>query len=660
MSIKFSSFAAMTRQNQINALMNIKKTGSTSQTDFLLVLHAMLSEDLQVAMAAKMAIANFTSQSWYQDFGKPSDPETTARISEYLRNSIGYGPELIEITDPPERQQMAQNLARKQKKFETTREWEGPFAEKVQLLNTLREDSWKLIEKNLKPGESIEKCWLCLFSETLQPFKDCIRSLDGNASTMVVNLSRIQHPDQIDPALGAMFKLLGRPAYLLALVTGKRAILFLRDEIGTSQAAILVFNLQNICSVNVVKEGMLSSVEIETHQDFIKLPLMANEDAEDAVSFLKERSVESIEATEDLIDRDFEKELKKLEMLFKARAIKSSEYFFRKSRLQKMELEKFSDANIELLLARRFADGIGNDKFDEQLLKKFTFEKTIMFTDIVGFSTQASQKMLLDTMTLLAVHDKLLMPTIKQFEGTLIKKIGDALMVRFDDPLQACMAAQDMQNRLFDFNARSEEKIFIRIGINTGTVFIKNEDVFGDAVNMAARMEALAKPGRIFVTETTMQKLENRLPAENLGPMQVKGRSEPINVYSIIDKTSKADEMAAMANEFLQNNGADSAPEKVASPERTQSQSQPEAVPAQESEPATEVISEPNSETTHENTAVCEEPPINYPGDFLNAIDYARYCYIRSVKDGRARQSDLEDWFARFELYLRPRIQDEP
>jgi len=658
-STKFSSFDAMTRQNKINALMNVKKTESTSQVDYYLVLHAMLNEDVQVAMAAKMAYTNFSSQSWFQDFGKPSDPQTSERIANFLRQSIGYGPELVEIENPPERQQMAQNLSRRQKKFENLQEWDGPFPQSAKLLNTLREDTQQIIQSLLNPGENIEKCWLCLYTETLQPFRECTRSLESNAATMVVNLTRLQNPAQIDPSLGVMFGMLGRPAYMLVLVTGKRCILFLRDEIGTSQACVRVFNLQNIAGVNLVKDGILSSIEIETHQDFIKIPMLLPDDADEVHTFLRQRSVEAIEASEEFIERDFEKEMKKLDMLFKAHAIKSSEYLFRKSRLQKMELEKFSDANIELLLARRFSDGSKGDRFDEQLLKKFTFEKTVMFTDIVGFSSQASQKMLLDTMTLLAVHDKLLMPVIKENEGILIKKIGDALMVRFDDPFKACSAAQEMQRRLFEFNGKSNEKIFIRIGINTGTVFIKNEDVFGDAVNMAARMESLAKPGRIFITEMTMQRLEGRLPLENLGPKKVKGRDEPVTVYSLVDSTNIGDEMAAMAADFIGGN-TESQAENHASLHTSHTRDTAPAVDSQTEQSRTQIHASPEAILPDLNREVATTADNvdheSFPENLLNAVDYARFCYIRSVKAGRTRNPDLEDWFARFETLLRPDI----
>ncbi|MBU1108570.1 MAG: adenylate/guanylate cyclase domain-containing protein [Candidatus Riflebacteria bacterium] len=435
-----------------------------------------------------------------------------------------------------------------------------------------------------------------------------------------------------------MFSQTDRPIYLLALLTNKRCFLILRDELKTSQAAILAFNLQQVQSVQLVRDAGNTSVEIETPQDIFCLPQMLPDDAYEASNMIREKSVNAIESQEEFIDRDFEKELKKLDMLFKAKAVKNSEYIFRKSRLQKMELEKFSDANIELLLAKRFSEGGSSDSFDEQLMKKFTFEKSVMFTDIVGFSSRAAQKMLLDTMTLLAVHDKLLVPIFKKYDGTLIKKIGDALMVRFDEPLKACNAAREMQAELSAFNQRSNEKIFIRIGINTGTVFVKNEDVFGEAVNIAARMENLAKPGRIFITETTMEKLAGKIPCADMGFHKIKGKDEPLRVYSIQDD-SNADTMEKMAIEFMQETGI-------------QPNEQPLKAPPSLMLPVSEI----SSNSGLPDIADMYAPAVDPHEQMLQAIDLARNSYIASVKQGRQRSPDLENWFARFEDLLRPQL----
>jgi class 3 adenylate cyclase len=643
MSVKFSTFDAMTRQNKINTLMQIKEAKNQKKEDYYLALHAMLDNEIQVSLPAKMVAASFSDKSWLLDFSELSSVEARENIAEFLRANIGFGPELVESLSETDKQQLAQKLKQKQKKFESFQEWDGSFPETARLLNTLREDTQKIIQQMLLAEEKIERAYLCFYSDTLQPFRDLQRSLDSNSATTVVNLNRIHNLADISPVFPPLFALLNRPIYLLAIFTSKRGFLFLRDELKTSQAAVIGFSLQTISSVKTVKQGTLLNLEIETPQDIIVIPMLECNDAYEASVFLKEKSIEAIEAQEEFIERDFEHELKKLDMLFKAKAIKNSEYIFRKSRLQKMELEKFSDANIELLLAKRFSDQKMGEKFDEQLLKKFTFEKTIMFTDIVGFSSTASEKMLLDTMTLLAVHDKLLMPIIEENQGKLIKKIGDALMVRFDDPLQACHAAMRMQSELAEFNQKSEDKILIRIGLNTGTVFEKNDDIFGDAVNVAARMESLAQPGKIFITEGTRNLVGNEISCHEVGLRKVKGKDEPIRVYTISGDSEAAHEMAELADQFTEQTGISN--ESADETYETEKKSESETL-AQFNLPDPE-----NSKETEEREAV-RDPVL----EMICSIDSARQSYIQAVKNGSNRNADLEDWFARYEEYIKPNL----
>lgn len=655
MSVKFSSFDAMTRQNKITALMHIKEIASQKKEDYYFALHAMLDTDVQVSLAAKMIVATFSAQPWIQNFGSASDPGFRQNISVFLRNKFGFGPEVVELEEDLNRQLLTQNLQKKQKKFETYQEWDGVFPVTARLLNALREDTQKLIEKLILDGEKIEKAYLCFYSDTLLPFKDCQKSLDGASATTIVNLSRIHNPGKIASILQPMFEKLSRPIYLLTIITNKRCILFLRDELKSSRASVVAFNLQTVISVKTIKEGQLISVEIETPQDFIILPMLEANDAYEASSTLREKSVEAIEADEEFIDRDFDNELRKLDMLFRAKTLNNSEYIFRKSRLQKMELEKFSDANIELLLTKRFSDSSLGNKFDEQLLKKFTFEKTVMFTDIVGFSSAASQKMLLDTMTLLAVHDKLLMPVIEENQGILIKKIGDALMVRFDEPQKACLAAIEMQRRLADFNLKSEEKIFVRIGLNTGTVFVKNDDVFGDAVNVAARMESLARPGMIFITQATRDLVCSEIECFDIGLKKIKGKEEALRVYSIASDSDEIKQMAELAKKLMLQAGL-----KVAETDTVAPETMPESAPKSPGplpdlrslDPAPNVSpTKPVAEKDAEGEA--RRDPVL---EMICAIDSARQFYIQAVKNGSARQAELEDWFARYEEFIKPNL----
>ena len=97
MGVKFSVFNGMTRQNKISALINIRQSEMKEKSDYYLALHAMLDEDMQIVMAAKMAASNFNKQSWYIDFGKISSSELKKKIAEYFSESIGFGPVLSKI-----------------------------------------------------------------------------------------------------------------------------------------------------------------------------------------------------------------------------------------------------------------------------------------------------------------------------------------------------------------------------------------------------------------------------------------------------------------------------------------------------------------------------------------------------------------------------------
>lgn len=619
MGVKFTSFDTMTTQNKVAALLNIKNRKSNKKTDYYLALHALLDDNAKVILTAKLVANTFSDQNFHINIAKLSQIEVKEKINHFMKDNIGTTPSRITVKLDDAIQIQAKELQQRQKKYDTIRDWGNKFSSHAIILNTLRSDTQALILNSFPEDEPVEKAYMCFFQPILAPFRELNRSLDSNAATTVVNLNRITNPGQISPSLETLFSQVEHPIYLLTIFSEKRGILFLRDSLSTSSASIMSFNFQQVTSAKTIKEGQLISIEIETPQDLFKLPAMRSHDANNAINYIREKSIEAIEAEEEYIDRDFEKELKKLDMLFKAKALKNSEYIFRKSRLQKMELEKFSDKNIEILLAKRFSNDGASSNFDEQLMKKFTFEKTVMFTDIVGFTSKAAEKQLLDTMTLLAVHDQLLMPIVDNFEGILIKKIGDALMLRFDDAINACKAAKEMQFQLAKFNKKSNEKIFIRIGLNTGTVFVKNEDVFGDAVNVAARMESLAQPGRIFITQATFSKTKDKIECEDIGKHMLKGLKEPCQVYSIIDNSKTSIEMIELANKCMTEIGM-----KI-----------PNVLQGKKLEP-----------TANELQLM------------KNSIDQAIQYYKASVKKGMSRNGQLENWFSKYDVKIKPTLDE--
>lgn len=153
----------------------------------------------------------------------------------------------------------------------------------------------------------------------------------------------------------------------------------------------------------------------------------------------------------------------------------------------------------------------------------------IMFTDIVGYTAlmgNNEQK----AIDLLRQNRELQKPIIEEFGGRWIKELGDGVMASFLSVSNAVYAAIKIQEACF------QSKTFqLRIGIHLGEVVFENEDIFGDAVNIASRLQALAPPAGIYVSESVYRDLSNKndIRSEFAGTETLKNVKEPIQVYRI-------------------------------------------------------------------------------------------------------------------------------
>jgi class 3 adenylate cyclase len=161
----------------------------------------------------------------------------------------------------------------------------------------------------------------------------------------------------------------------------------------------------------------------------------------------------------------------------------------------------------------------------------------VMITDIQGFTERTSATSRGDLRRLLDDHESLLMPAVRRFHGNLVKTIGDALLVTFESPTDAVLCGLVMQERLRGFNEGrlQPEQIRVRVAVSAGEVELRDNDVFGEAVNLAARIEAITEPGEIFFTEAVylaMNKAE--VPSSQVGDYRLKGLPEAVTVYRVI------------------------------------------------------------------------------------------------------------------------------
>ena len=160
----------------------------------------------------------------------------------------------------------------------------------------------------------------------------------------------------------------------------------------------------------------------------------------------------------------------------------------------------------------------------------------VMFTDTVGYtaSTQANEGGSLD---LLRQQGELLRPVVALHQGREVKSTGDGFLVEFDSALRAVQCAVNIQRRIYERNSEGGQKpIKIRIGVHLGDVVQSGQDILGDAVNIAARIEPLADPGGVCVSGAVYEQVRTKVTEkfEKLQSKALKGLVTPLDIYRVV------------------------------------------------------------------------------------------------------------------------------
>src|SRR5690348_14976886 len=136
------------------------------------------------------------------------------------------------------------------------------------------------------------------------------------------------------------------------------------------------------------------------------------------------------------------------------------------------------------------------------------------------------------------IQRDLIEPSIAEHHGRLVKTTGDGFFAIFESPVEAVRCGVVIQQNMLGRNASlpRDQRIEYRIGVNLGDVIIEHDDIYGDGVNIASRLESIAEPGEVFISGGIYEQIKNKLVCgyESLGDRKVKNITDPVRVYKVL------------------------------------------------------------------------------------------------------------------------------
>jgi TolB-like protein len=161
----------------------------------------------------------------------------------------------------------------------------------------------------------------------------------------------------------------------------------------------------------------------------------------------------------------------------------------------------------------------------------------ILAADVVGYSRHMEQD---EVGTLAALKERrrsILTPLISRHQGRVVKVMGDGVLVEFASAVNAVQCGVELQGAMLEANSAlpEERRVVLRIGINLGDIIVEGTDLYGDGVNVAARLESLAEPGDIYISRSVYDQVRRKLSIDfdEIGPQTIKNIAEPVHVYHV-------------------------------------------------------------------------------------------------------------------------------
>ncbi len=166
----------------------------------------------------------------------------------------------------------------------------------------------------------------------------------------------------------------------------------------------------------------------------------------------------------------------------------------------------------------------------------------IMAVDVVGYSRLMETDEVGTMAALKARQAKVLKPLVGKHEGRIVKLMGDGVLVEFASAVNAVACAAEVQESMAAGNAglAEDRRIVLRIGVNLGDVMVDGSDLYGDGVNVAARLESLAEPGSVYLSRAVFEQIQGKLSFafDDLGNHTLKNIVGPVRVYRLSGRTA--------------------------------------------------------------------------------------------------------------------------
>jgi adenylate cyclase len=167
----------------------------------------------------------------------------------------------------------------------------------------------------------------------------------------------------------------------------------------------------------------------------------------------------------------------------------------------------------------------------------------ILAADVAGYSRLMGTDEEGTLARLKAHRRELVDPKIAEHRGRIVKTTGDGMLAEFASVVDALRCAVDMQRGIAERNVEvpSDRRIEFRVGINLGDIIIDGDDIYGDGVNVAARLESLAEPGGLCISRKVRDEVRDKLDLafEDIGEQQVKNIARPVRVFRVATPTSR-------------------------------------------------------------------------------------------------------------------------